>query len=145
MTHCRYIFDITCECIRNCYIDIASPLRCAWSNEDFSKTIIFVQKLLLRLIIFPLTLILLLFVINCKLWLLNLYSLVQFPFLTSHNINIPNGSIFWESFFSSPYIKSIGMEFNVCEWNYIFCWHVFHSIALFNYKTNWWEIFFLNI
>ena len=60
----RYIFDIYCEYMHNCYIAIASPLSCTWTNEGFSKTIICVQNRLLRLLIFALTFNLLLFVIN---------------------------------------------------------------------------------
>ena len=68
--------------ISNCCKTIASPLRCTWSNEGFSKTIIFVENLLLRGLIFCLTLKSLLFVINCT------YTLLVF--VQQYNLHSPH-------------------------------------------------------
>ena len=112
---------------------IAAPLTCTWSNESFSKTIFCVQNLLLRWLIFALILNLLLFVINCWLYLLNLYSLLHFRFLTSHNINVPNAYIFGASFFGvhrlNPFVCNLMSVYEIRSFVDIFSiWQPFLTI-----------------
>ena len=141
-TYYRYIFQIYCEYIHNFYVAVASLLRCACSNEGFSKVIILYKSRFYVEIhsLLPWT-----FGSFLLIYHYNFLKLIQ-----SHNIYS------WHhirSIYATPILSKYDFlsvhrsvpflsDLIICVWNWLLCWHSFHSMALYNNTTNCFKIFF---